>query len=70
VLPRFEVLADKPQHHRVNGNKPDLVTLTFYSEVHDALAAPHIAQPKQAQLLTASAVIEQGGEYCAIPYTL
>jgi len=29
VLPRFEVLADKPQHHRVNRNKPNLIALAL-----------------------------------------
>ena len=70
VLPRFEVFTDKPQHHRVNGNKPDFVALAVDAKMHDALAALHIAQPEQAQLLTADAVIEQGGEDGAVPYTL
>ena len=70
VFPHFEVFADEAQHHRVNGNKPDLVTFTLHSEMHDALAALHIAQTQQAQLLAADAMIEQGSEYRAVPYTL
>lgn len=44
VLPRFELLTDQPQCHRVNGNKPNLVALAFDAKVHDALAALQIAQ--------------------------
>jgi hypothetical protein len=54
----------------VNGNEPNLVALAFDAEMHDALAALHIAHPQQAQLFPADAVIEQGGEDRAIPYTL
>ena len=54
----------------MNRHEPDLVPLTLDSEVHDALAALHVAHPQQAQLLTPDAVIEQGGKYGTIPYTL
>jgi len=54
VLPRFQILPDKPQRHRVNGDKPYLVTLAPDAKVHDALAALQIAQRQQAQLLTAN----------------
>ena len=70
VFPHFQILPDEPQHHRVNGNEPDLVALALDAEVHDALAALHVAQPQQAQLFAPDAVIEQGGEYRAVPYTL
>jgi hypothetical protein len=62
VLPRFEILADKPQHHRVNGNKPDLAALAFGAQVFDALAALYISEPQQAQRPTADAVIVQSGK--------
>jgi len=54
----------------VNGNKPDLVPLAFDAEMHHALPALQVAQPQQAQLLSSDAVIEQGGQYCPVPYTL
>jgi hypothetical protein len=62
VFPRFQIFTNKPQHHRVNRNKPGFVALFLDAEVYDALAALHIPQPEQAQLLTPDAVIEQGGE--------
>jgi hypothetical protein len=70
MLPDCEIFADQPQCHRVNRNKPDFVAFALHPEMHDALAALHIAQAQQAQLFTADAVIEQGGEDRAIPYTL
>ena len=69
-MTRFQILPNEPQHHRVNGNKPDLVALAFDAEVHDALAALHIAQAQQAQFLAPDAVIEQRGKNGAVPYTL
>jgi hypothetical protein len=70
VFPRFEILADEPQRHRVNGNKPDLVALAFDAQMHDALAALHIAQAQQAEFFAADAVIEQGGENGAVAPSL
>jgi hypothetical protein len=54
----------------VNGNKPYLFTLVLDAEMHHSLSALQVAQAQQAQLLTPDAVIEQGGEYRTIPYTL
>ena len=70
VFRHCQILPDQPLRHRVNGNKADLVALALDAEMHHALAALHVAEPQQAQLLAADAVIEQGGEYRAIPYTL
>ena len=70
VFPHLQILADEPQRHRVNGNKSDFVPLALDAEMHDALAALHVLEAQQAQLLAADAVIEQGGEYRAVPYTL
>ena len=54
----------------MNRNEPDFVALALDAEVHDALAALHITQPLEAEFLAADAMIEQGGKYRAIPYTL
>ena len=62
MLPRFEVLADEAQRHRVNRHETDFVALALDTEVHDALTALHIAQTQQAQPLTPDIVIEQCGE--------
>jgi hypothetical protein len=70
VLPRFEVLADEAQRHRVNRHETDFVALALDTEVHDALTALHIAQTQQAQPLTPDIVIEQCGEDRTIPYAL
>ena len=41
VIRRFEVFADETQYHRVNENKPDLVTFALNAKMHDALTALH-----------------------------
>ena len=67
---RLHVLLNESQHHRVNGDVPDFVALTVDTKMHDALAAVNVTKAQQTQLLAPDAVIEQGGEDCAIPYTL
>jgi len=68
VFPHFQVFADEAQRHRVNGNEPDFIPLSLNAEMHHALAALDVAQAEEAQLLTADAVIEQGGEDCPIAH--
>jgi hypothetical protein len=51
-------------------NVTDFVPFALDAEVHHALAALHVAEPQEAKLLAADAVIEEGSEYRAVPYTL
>jgi hypothetical protein len=60
----------QPLRHRVKGNEPGFIALSLDAEVQDALAALHVADAQLTQLFAADAVIEQGSEYGAIPYTL
>ena len=70
VFPERQILLNQPLRHRVNGNEPSLIAFALYAEVHDTLAALHVADPQVAKLFPADAVIEQGRQYRAIPYTL
>jgi len=54
----------------MRGDVPYLVPLALDAQMHDALAALHIAQTQQAKFFAAGAVIEQGREYRPIPYSL
>ena len=47
----------------MSGNKPDLATLAFDTEVRNTLPRQNIPQTQPAQLFLADGVIEQGGEY-------
>ena len=49
---------------------PGFVALTLDAEVLHPLTAFYVADAHAAQLFTANAVIEQGGDYGTIPYTL
>ena len=66
----IEIFRNEPLGCGMRGNKANLVALTFDSEMHHSLAALQIAQAQQTQLLAPDTVIEQGGKYRAIPYTL
>jgi len=65
-----QVFLNQPLRHLVHGNVADLAPLAAHLQVHHALAGLHVAEAEQAKLLAADAVIEQGGEYGAIHYTL
>ena len=51
-------------------HEPDLVALALDAKMHHALTALHVAHAQKAEFLAADAVVEQGGKYRAIPYTL
>src|ERR1700732_2053715 len=51
-------------------HETNLAALAVDTKVHDALAALHIANTQQAEFFAADAVIEQGGQNRAVPYTL
>jgi hypothetical protein len=70
MFPGCQILLDQPLRQRMNGDKPNLAALALNPEMHHALAALHVPQPQQAQLLAPDAVIEEGSQYCAIPNTL
>jgi hypothetical protein len=53
----------------MNSDEADFGALTLETKMHHALAALHIAQPEQAQLLAPDAVIEQGGEDCPVAHS-
>jgi len=68
---RRQIFLNQPPRHRVHRDESDLVALPLDAEVHHALAALYIADAKREQKLFApDAVIEQGGQYRAVPYAL
>jgi hypothetical protein len=65
-----QIFLDEPLRHGMHRHEADLVALALDAKMHDTLTALHVAHPEPAQLLAADAVIEQGGQNCAIAHAL
>ena len=67
---QHQVFFDQALRGHMHRHKAYFVALAFNPEVHYAVAALNVPDPEGAELFTADAVIEQGGEDSAIAHTL
>jgi hypothetical protein len=67
-FPIFEILADEPERHRVDRNKPDLAALALYPRMWNPLPRVNVFQTEQTQLLTTDTVIKQYGHDCPVAH--